>query len=417
MALPAFEFATPGALRERLCGLVLAEQKTATFSLAVLDEMYPDTVHPIGSHAAMVSSRNRELGVIEISSRLECRIADVTWDMVAAEGENDTDVAGWRRGHESFWAQFIDEIRAHTNDPHWKIDDETIVVYETFRLIERLPAADEARYPVVELLVPRAELEIASAELFDLDTVGIEEVSDEHDLVRLRAGFASEVLATAAEAALPHRWTPSFEVIVGDDWLDAWRDHIEPVTVGRLTIVPAWHATGHPRDDNEGITLLLDARRSFGTGDHASTRLALELLQTIDLRGARVLDVGCGSGVLGVAAALLGSAQVCGVDVEPPALRTFIENAERNGVADLCRADHSDVRRVSGTFDVVLANILAPILIDLAPLVRDRIAENGVLILAGLIEPQRERVLAAYEPLHVVTTRRSGEWVGLALSR
>lgn len=434
-ALPPYEFALPGPLRERLCGLVLAGVKTGTFTLQVLDEMWPDAVLPLGSLAQLVSSAGTSLAVLEVVSRQRLPIAEVTWDMVASEGEGDESVEEWRDGHESFWAQFVEEICAHTGDSTWQITDSTIVVYETFRVVQRLAPADEGRYAVVELAVPEGEVDVAVSELSDLDTVGIEELSverltstnrfgDAAGLVALRAGFASEVIAARAESALPRRWLPRLEVIVGDDWLDTWREHVEPVRVGRVVIAPQWR-----RDDDavrrsplvteagdDDLVLWLEPGRSFGSGGHASTRLALLALQDLDLHDCHLLDVGCGSGILAVAAAMLGARSAEGVDVEPGALRALTDNAARNGVGDRCAATRSDVSDVVGrSFDVVVANILAPVLIDLADEISARIGPGGSLVLAGLIDDQVERVVAAYPTLVLERDRCEGNWVALTL--
>jgi ribosomal protein L11 methyltransferase len=426
--LPPYEFATPGPLRERLAGLVLAEVKTATFTLAVLDEMWPEGMLPPGSLAHVVSSAGARLATIEVLSRRTLSMGAVTFDLVAAEGEGDGSVGEWRAGHEEYWRQFIDAIRAHTGDPGWELTDATDVVYETFRVAERLPAADEGRYAVVELVVPPEDLEVAVSELDDLGTIGVEELRPADltsparsaaiavPLVGLRAGFASERIAATAERTLPRRWLPRLEVIVGDEWLDTWRESFEPVRSGRVVVAPAWHdraeLSRHPMISGAAahdLVIWLDPGRSFGTGAHPSTSLALAALQAVGPGAARVLDVGCGSGVLGIAAAMLGAAWVECVDVEPAALRATNENAVRNGVADRCRAVESDLGVVAGRFDVVVANILAPTLIELAG------QPGGRVVLAGLVGEQRDRVIAAFPGFDVVSEERSGPWVALVL--
>jgi ribosomal protein L11 methyltransferase len=445
-SLPAFEFATPGPLRERLCGLTMAGTKTGTFSLVVLDEMFPEGVLPLGSLALLVSSSGARLGIVEVLDRRTCWLSDVTWEMVASEGESDRSVAEWRRGHERFWSQFTDEIRAHTNDPHWAIADDTEVVYETYRFVRRLPAADVGRYPVVELVVDPDSVEWVSAELFELGCTGIEETmvgllqtpqrydsgGDSVDLsnkIALRAGFPSETIAAEAEAALDPAWLGRFEVIVGDDWLDAWRDHFEPVRVGRIVIAPSWRADDpdvvhHPvmvGAGSDDIVIWLDPGRSFGTGGHASTRLALSAMQRHELVGQQVLDVGCGSGVLMIAAVALGASSAHGVDVESAALAVTMENAQRHGVADRVSVGHNLGSDEALVYPMVVANILAPVLIELAPQIVARVASHGVLILAGLIAPQVDSVVAAFtaaDPaLGLAHVDEDGEWRGLTLQR
>jgi ribosomal protein L11 methyltransferase len=313
-------------------------------------------------------------------------------------------------------------------------------------------SSDGSRYPVVECLVPLDDLEWASAELYDLGTVGIEELDPSalttprnpatkdaptgtSELLGLRAGFPSKAMAHAAaqflldgEADRDVAWQPKVEIIVGDDWLDAWREYFEPLRAGRIVVAPAWKQHDGSLADNallknlsaQDMVLWLEPGRAWGTGAHCSTSLCLSALQralTIDAQLIRVLDVGCGSGVLSVAALLLGARSAYGVDIDETSPGVTMENAARNGVADRCTASTQPVGTVTETYEVVLANILAPVLIDLATDIADRVAPGGVLILAGLIEEQRERVLAAYEGFSVEQTEHQGEWVGLTLRR
>ena len=436
--LPPWEFATPGPLRERLNGLALAGAKTGTFSLLVLEAVIPEYAETaIGTQFVMVGTNGARLGILETTARVVERIADVTWEQVDSEGESFVSVDDWRRGHEEFWTRYLDVIRTHTNDPHWHITDDTQVVYETFRIVERLPGAEEARYPVVECAVSPDEVELASADLYDLGTVGIEELAEGQELtdprsperihadaVLLRAGFPSDALAIAAEAALDRRWHPRFEVLVGDDWLDAWREHFSPMRVGRLVIVPDW------KDDSEllgdpvlagmglgDVVLHLDPGRSFGTGGHTSTRLALEAIQALDLLGQRVLDVGCGSGVIAVAALLLGAAGALGLDIEDAAVERTMRNAAVNGVASRCTATSTPIHALQvgalgaeAEHDVVVANILASVLIGEAEAMTRTVRAGGVLILSGFVTDQAERVAAAYPSFSIEAELAEGSW-------
>ena len=441
--LPLWEFATPGPLRERLNGLALAGAKTSTFSLYVLEEALGEGANPVGTQYVMIGTNGARLGILEIIRRVVERIADVSWEQVDSEGESFFSVDDWRRSHERFWRRFTGIICAHMNDPDWQITDDTEVVYETFRIVERLPGAGEARYPVVECSVPADEFELASTALHDLGTVGIEELGadatltdprfwaePDGDVIRLRAGFPSDELAVAAEAALDRRWEPRFEVLLGDDWLDAWREHFEPLRVGRLVIVPAWkddaELMGDPVLTGMGfgdVVMHLDPGRSFGTGAHVSTRLALGALQELDLTGARVLDIGCGSGVVAIAALLLGAVGAHGLDIEAAAIERTLRNAGVNAVAERCSAASTPIGElVDGALggapahDIVVANILAPVLIGEAAAIARTVGPGGVLILSGFVSEQADRVRAAYADLSVIATRTEGAWVALMLS-
>ena len=436
--LSPWEFATPGPLRERLNGLALAGAKTGTFSLLVLESVIPEyAATAVDTQFVMVGTNGARLGILETTDRVVERIADVTWEQVDSEGESFVSVDDWRRGHEEFWSRYLDVIRTHTNDPLWNITDDTEVVYETFRIVERLPGADEARYPVVECAVSPNEVELASADLYDLGTVGIEELAEGQELtdprspdrihpddVLLRAGFPSDALAVAAEAALDRRWHPRFEVLLGDDWLDAWREHFSPMRVGRLVIVPDWKddqdLLGDPVLAGMGlgdVVLHLDPGRSFGTGGHASTRLALAALQRLDLVGLRVLDVGCGSGVIAVAALLLGADGALGLDIEEAALERTLRNATANGVASRCSATSTPIGALQvgalgaeADHHVVVANILAPVLIGEAEAIARTVGAGGALILSGFVADQADRVAAAYPSFSIEAELGDGSW-------
>ena len=372
----------------------------------------------------MHDSTDRPLAVLRTESVEILRLAEVTFALADLEGESFTSAESWRRAHEDYWAPFVAELRTQTKNPGWALDDDTLVVFETFALVERLAAADEGRYPVVELTVPASDDEIAASDLFELGTVGIEELSCSGSDVVLRAGFASDDAAAEAErwiwANHPH-WTPRFEVIVGDDWLDAWREHFAPVQVGSLLIVPDWDgALVTTEDDSPGLQrVLLDPKRAWGTGAHASTALVLGALQSpsVSLDGARVLDVGCGSGVLAIAALLLGASTAHGIDIDRTAIAVTMENARRNGVDDRCSAEWVPLDAITESFDVVCANILAPVLIELAGDLQRVTTERGTILLAGLIDEQVDRVLHAFDRCDLVENRTDGPWRGIVLRR
>lgn len=185
------------------------------------------------------------------------------------------------------------------------------------------------------------------------------------------------------------------EIVEKKDWERAWMDHYHAMSFGeRLWICPSWQAPPDPG----AINLMLDPGLAFGTGTHQTTALCLQWLDGADLTGKTVLDYGCGSGVLGVAALLLGATSVLAVDNDPQALVATRDNAQRNGCADRLQVRLPDLNRVIEPVDVVLANILAGPLIQLAPLLSASLKPGGYLVLAGLLEEQAAAVMAAYEP-------------------
>ena len=199
-----------------------------------------------------------------------------------------------------------------------------------------------------------------------------------------------ELLPDGAEATL------SQELLEDREWIRAWLDHWQPLRFGpRLWVVP--HEKVGEVTQADAVILRLDPGLAFGTGTHPTTAMCLEWLSTQDLRGKTVLDYGCGSGILAIAALLLGADKATCVDLDPQALIATQQNAEANGVAArvkvLLPKDF-----VPFPADVVLANILSGPLVALAPLLASSVRAGGGLALAGLLDRQAEEVRAAYAP-------------------
>lgn len=220
---------------------------------------------------------------------------------------------------------------------------------------------------------------------------------------------AHAVLDTAAAAnALA---LPAFETypVADEDWVRNTQAQFGPIEIApRFFIVPSWSDPPDPA----ALNLRLDPGLAFGTGSHPTTRLCLVWLRQTLTGGESVLDYGCGSGILAIAAARLGARRVVGVDVDPQALRASAANAKVNEV-DASFARPEDLP--PGRFDVVVANILANPLIMLAPVLCARVARGGRLALSGVLEEQADAVAAAYAPWFTLAATRAGEgWVLLS---
>jgi len=203
---------------------------------------------------------------------------------------------------------------------------------------------------------------------------------------------------------------------VGDeDWERAWMDRFEPMCFGRrLWVVPSGMSIPHGPDQ---VAVRLDPGLAFGTGTHPTTALCLSWLDSHDISGKQVIDYGCGSGILGIAAALLGAMRVDCVDNDPQALEATAANAERNSVGDRIHC-WSPPGLAAGRADVVLANILAGPLVELAPLLIDCVRPGGHIVLSGLLEEQAEQVTSAYQPVCERTgTATQDGWARLDLRR
>jgi ribosomal protein L11 methyltransferase len=269
------------------------------------------------------------------------------------------------------------------------------------------------------------DAELAADALWRAGAVAIEERATAGGVVLVAATDSSDRLgAGPLLEAVAGRWPAEAVPVDLDAALDAWRPHARPVAAGRFLVRPPWTTPpncvpetgiGGPGNAISGVEVVIDPGRAFGSGSHASTRLALEALGEVVSTGDRLLDVGCGSGVLAIAALLAGAAEAVGVDTDPEALAATRANAARNGIADrLTVAETLPAGPAPGGFDVVVANMLAPTLIELAPTITGTLRPGGHLVLAGLLSSQAEAVLAAYPVLTRPTTRRSDDWLALS---
>jgi ribosomal protein L11 methyltransferase len=183
------------------------------------------------------------------------------------------------------------------------------------------------------------------------------------------------------------------EVIADQDWERSWMDNFHPMRFGqRLWIVPSWHAAPEPA----AVNLLLDPGLAFGTGTHPTTALCLEWLDGQALDGLDVLDFGCGSGILAIAALLLGARHAVGTDIDVQALDASRDNAGRNGIAEQRLALYLPPQLPPVAADVLVANILAGPLMALAPQLASLVKPGGRLALSGILAEQGEEVAAAY---------------------
>lgn len=216
-------------------------------------------------------------------------------------------------------------------------------------------------------------------------------------------------LAAACDAVGLTVPTPRIESVEEQDWVRQTQSQFSPIPIGRrLWIVPTWHT---PPDDPDAVVIRLDPGLAFGTGSHPTTRLCLEWLDRHLEPGVSVLDYGCGSGILAIAARKLGAGAVTGVDVDPNAVIASRDNALLND-ADIEVLGPDDKR--PGAFDVVVANILANPLRVLAPLLAGSLRPGGVIVLSGILEPQQDEVMASYAPwIRFETPLADDGWVCL----
>ncbi|WP_153130070.1 50S ribosomal protein L11 methyltransferase [Dechloromonas hortensis] len=235
----------------------------------------------------------------------------------------------------------------------------------------------------------------------------------EHSRVVALLEADADIDALLAEAAaaigLPTVAEYSVEEVAEQNWVQLTQSQFDPIRVSeRLWIVPSWHESPDPA----AVNLILDPGMAFGTGSHPTTRLCLEWLERNLTAECTVLDYGCGSGILAIAAARLGAGRVAGVDIDPQAVDAARANAERNGVTALF-ADSA--QPVAGEYDLVVANILSNPLRVLAPAICAHVRSGGRLALSGILREQAEEIIAIYAqwmPMQVADTRE--DWVCLS---
>lgn len=268
---------------------------------------------------------------------------------------------------------------------------ESLLLEEGALAISLVDAGDQ---PLFEPLPGKSPLwdEVVLTGLFEADTLqSIENTAQD--------------IATQANAS--RVWTTH---LADTDWEREWMSHYKPIPcAGNLWVVPKWMTPPDP----DAINIMMDPGLAFGTGYHATTRLCLDWLTTQDLTDKTIIDYGCGSGILGIAALLLGAKQVYSVDIDPQAVLATRQNAERNDVFDKLSVylpQDFDALFTKGDIpkaDIITANILAKPLIGLAPYLATLIRSKGGIVLAGLISEQLDEVVDAYQPWFNLNNRFS----------
>jgi ribosomal protein L11 methyltransferase len=247
--------------------------------------------------------------------------------------------------------------------------------------------------------------------------------------VPARDRSAAEASAAGAAEALGHLQAFGLRTI-GDlrtrivheeDWADAWKAYFPVLRVGRrLVIRPSWRR--HRRREGD-VVVVMDPGMAFGTGLHPTTRLCLAGIEAMAdrgvLDGARVLDVGCGSGILALAALRLGAVSAIGVDTDPIAIESTLANARRNRLARRLRARVGSLPSGASPFDVVLANLIAGVLVPLARPLRDELRPGGWMLASGIFIDRAAEVTAAFEDAGIAVVERTveGDWVALEVHR
>jgi ribosomal protein L11 methyltransferase len=211
---------------------------------------------------------------------------------------------------------------------------------------------------------------------------------------------------------------PTLTAVNSEDWSSSWKVHFKPIRVGKhLLIVPTWEEAAQLPGD---LVLRIDPGMAFGTGGHETTRLCLELLEQVMEKSdptvaPSLLDLGTGSGILAMAASLLGAGRILALDIDPDAVDVARENLALNQLSDRIECGTVPLESLTERFDIILANILAEELVRLAPHLTARLNTGGSLILSGILAEKEHLVRLGFDsqPLHYCRTTTAGEWVAM----
>lgn len=290
--------------------------------------------------------------------------------------------------------------------------------FSSFSSPSDLPLSHVKSWYQIVVAVPSEALEKASNVLFEAGSTGLEEVSSQDGTGRLIAYFAGSnqrAVLHEVRSGLPEARINASQVEL-EDWSAAWRDRFEPVwPTDRLVVCAPWHDVSAPAD---GYRVVIEPRTAFGTGGHATTRLALQALEGAVRPGDRVLDVGTGSGILAIAARKMGAQEVTAIDTDPLAVQNVIENAALNGV-DGIQVEARSLELEDRGYRVAVANIISSILRPMLGRLHSATEPGAVVIFGGLLSRERESFASSLEAggFKVVDVLQEAEWIGFTTSK
>lgn len=294
-----------------------------------------------------------------------------------------------------------------------------------------IPAAEVDRASsIAHMVVPYgiyiedySNLEAEAMEIAHIDLIDEELLQKDRTKALVHVFISAEDNPGEAVSYLTGRYTAeniqhdiSISGCKQEDWINNWKKYFKPIKVGeKLLIQPLWE---EPVDSEGRVVLHLEPGIAFGTGTHETTRLCMELIEKYSKPDMSFLDMGCGSGILSIAALLLGAESAVGVDIDPLAVKTAQENAKENGVEEKFTGICGNLAdKVTGKFDLVAANIVADIVIELSKDAPAFMHRDSIYLISGIIDTREEDVLAAIQPGFTVLERlEENGWIAMALA-
>lgn len=285
-------------------------------------------------------------------------------------------------------------------------------------------------WPALDIHVPSCDPQLQELVLAELDDFQPTAIQEPDDTSRLRAFFTSPESRDAAARALAasfgtHLFVEPIDV-EDEDWAARSQAELRAITIGRVVVAPPWDTKGlrepfshdAPEKGSRSLFVTIQPSMGFGTGHHATTRLTLRALQELPLENQTVLDIGCGSGVLAIAAVKLGARSAIGIDIDPDALENASENAALNEMRDRVRFELGDFRETPLHATVVMANLAGGLLERSAPKLADLVNPGGYLIVSGFMDSEKNAVMPALEKfLDLQTITQEDEWMCASFRR
>lgn len=296
-------------------------------------------------------------------------------------------------------------------------------------IIIEIKATDvETAAAVSNMVVPHgiyiedySNLEVEAQEIAHINLIDEKLLAKKRDIALIHVYISPEENPLEAISFLQQRFDSikikykiSTQSCKMEDYINNWKKYFKPIPVGnKLLICPSWEKL--KLEPSERIILQLDPGLAFGTGTHETTRLCLEQLENYIKPSSSVLDVGCGSGILSVASLLLGAKNVVGVDIDELAVKTAYENAEINNVKNNFVAVRGNLtENISGKFDIIVANIVADVIIELNKIIKNYMYKNSIYLMSGIIEPYKNDVLKSLEnDFEVLDIKNENGWFAI----
>ena len=264
-------------------------------------------------------------------------------------------------------------------------------------------------WPALEIYAPGCDPQLQELVLAELDDFHPTAIQESEEPSPLRAFFSStaarDAAAQAIGAAFRHHVFVSTVDVPDEDWAERSQAQLRAITIGRLVIAPPWDVSGSD-------PIIIKPSMGFGTGHHATTRLMLKTLQALPVRDRTILDIGCGSGILAIAAVRLGARSALGVDIDGDALANAAENVELNNLIGRVELEHRDLSDLATPVDIVVANLTGELLKRSSKRLADLVTPQGYLVVGGFMESEQESVLGALDNhVRLEHTDREEEWM------